>query len=190
MTRIFFGSAHPLCHDINEFSKTTNHLDVIIGFSTSDIMWYEPISQKYSRINKRACLLLVSLGSVADKFVQGIINPTPVYSIRWLPGSENVFFAAHSDGSLVVYDKEREDSPLTVEEEIRHLTDAKGANGRRLIAQVKKSTQSKNQKTNPVACYKVTKHRINGLEFSPDGRFAAVASEDGSLRILDVLREQ
>jgi hypothetical protein len=29
-------------------------MDVIIGFSTGDIIWYEPMSQKYARLNKNA----------------------------------------------------------------------------------------------------------------------------------------
>jgi catabolite repression protein CreC len=27
-------------------------MDVIMGFSTGDIIWYEPMSQKYTRLNK------------------------------------------------------------------------------------------------------------------------------------------
>ena len=191
MTRIFFGSAHPLCHDTNNFSKTASHLDVIIGFSTCDLMWYEPMSQRYSRMNKKAstrCQRKTWYVSITR--LQGIINPTAVSEVRWLPGSENTFFAAHFDGNLIVYDKEREDAPLTVEEDASQLPHMSGGSNRRTTLQVRKSSQSKNQKNNPVAIYKVTRHRINGLEFSPDGRFAAVASEDGSLRIVDLLREQ
>ncbi|KZM24151.1 hypothetical protein ST47_g4683 [Ascochyta rabiei] len=93
LTKILFTKAHALCHDINHVTKGPNHLDIILGFSTGDIIWYEPISQKYSRINKN-----------------GIINPTAVSDIRWIPNSENLFMASHMDGSLVVYDKEKEDA--------------------------------------------------------------------------------
>ncbi|MBE7182512.1 MAG: hypothetical protein INR71_15120, partial [Terriglobus roseus] len=55
---------------------------------------------------------------------------------------------------------------------------------------VKKSVQSKNQKTNPVACYKVSAQRINAFAFSPDSRHLAVVSEDGSFRVLDFLAEK
>ena len=44
-----------LCHDINSLTKGSNHLDVIMGASTADIMWFEAFSQKYARINKNVC---------------------------------------------------------------------------------------------------------------------------------------
>ncbi len=52
MTKLLFTKAHALCHDVNLTTKKFNHLDVVIGFSTGDIIWYEPISQKYARLNK------------------------------------------------------------------------------------------------------------------------------------------
>ena len=52
MTKILFTKAHALCHDVNLVTKSANHLDVVIGFSTADILWYEPFAQKYNRINK------------------------------------------------------------------------------------------------------------------------------------------
>lgn len=192
MTRIFFSGAHPLCHDANSFSRTTNHVDVIIGFSTSDIMWYEPISQRYSRINKRVSSIDQSrrVGKMLKNPLQGIINATAISRIRWIPGSENLFIAAHLDGSLVVYDKEKEDTPLTVDDIPNSGQHGFEPGNRKMALQVLKSSHAKNQKTNPVAFYKVTNYRINDFELSPDGRFAAVVSEDESLRILDLLREQ
>ena len=41
-----------LCHDINSFTKAPNHIDVIMGASTGDIVWFEAYSQKYVRVNK------------------------------------------------------------------------------------------------------------------------------------------
>lgn len=52
MTKILFTKAHALCHDINPVTKGPNHIDIIMGFSTGDIIWYEPMSQKYARLNK------------------------------------------------------------------------------------------------------------------------------------------
>ncbi|KAI5294804.1 hypothetical protein KEM52_003162 [Ascosphaera acerosa] len=65
----------------------------------SDILWFDPASQKYSRINKN-----------------GIINRSSVNDIKWVPGSENLFVAAMDDGELIVFDKEREDVPFVSEE--------------------------------------------------------------------------
>jgi WD40 repeat protein len=147
-----------------------------MGFSTGEIIWMEPISQRYTRLNKN-----------------GIINGTPVSEIKWIPGSETLFLAAHMDGSLVVYDKEKEDALFTVDEEDlkenRQTNGTTGVNHYRHI-EVKKSTYSKNQTTNPVAVWKLSNQRINAFAFSPDQRHLAVVSEDGSLRIIDYLKEE
>lgn len=52
MTKILFTKAHALCHDVNAVTKGPSHIDIVLGFSTGDIIWYEPLSQKYARINK------------------------------------------------------------------------------------------------------------------------------------------
>ncbi|KAL1960346.1 hypothetical protein VTO42DRAFT_8306 [Malbranchea cinnamomea] len=173
LTKILFTKAHMLCHDVNEVTKSTTHLDVIMGSSAGDIIWYEPMQQKYARINKN-----------------GAINNSPVGHIKWIPGSENLFMAAHHNGSLVVYDKEKEDAPFTPEE-AEDKPDEKGnENRRRSLFSVLKSVNSKNQRTNPVAYWKVSNHRINNFAFSPDRRHLAVVLEDGSLRIIDYLKEK
>ncbi|CEI60612.1 unnamed protein product [Fusarium venenatum] len=182
LTKILFTKAHCLCHDVNIHTKSVSHLDVIMGFSTGEVIWWEPISQRYTRLNKN-----------------GAINGTPVAAIRWIPGSENLFLAAHMDGSLVVYDKEKEDAQFNPEEEAVNGM-ANGASGESLDAnnigthhntiRINKSVHSKNQKVNPVAAWKLSNHRINAFSFSPDNRHLAVVSEDGTLRIIDYLKEE
>ncbi|KAF3048702.1 hypothetical protein E8E11_008024 [Didymella keratinophila] len=171
LTKILFTKAHALCHDINQVTKGPNHLDIVMGFSTGDIIWYEPMSQKYSRLNKN-----------------GIINPTAVSDIRWIPNSETLFMAAHMDGSLIVYDKEKEDVAFVPEDQTpdEGMSDME----RKTRLTVKKSVQSKNQKANPVSYWQVSSSKINAFEFSPDRRHFAVVSEDGSFRIIDFLREK
>ncbi|KAK5146346.1 hypothetical protein LTR04_001064 [Oleoguttula sp. CCFEE 6159] len=161
LTKILFTKAHILCHDTNPLTKSSTHLDVIMGSSTSDIIWWEPMSQKYSRLNKN-----------------GTINSSPISDIRWLPNNENYFLAAHMDGTLVVYDKEREDAAFVPEE--NGVDKASFDMERGPALHVKKSQQSRNQKTNPVACWKVSNQKINSFAFSPDCRHLAVVSEDGS----------
>jgi predicted esterase len=173
MTKILFTKAHALCHDINQITKGPNHLDIVMGFSTGDIIWYEPMSQKYSRINKN-----------------GVINPTPVSDVRWLPNSENLFLAAHMDGCLVVYDKEKEDAVFVAEDQSPSTEDVTSETGKKTHLTVKKSVNSKSQKTNPVSCWQISSSKINAFEFSPDRRHLAVVSEDGSFRIIDFLKEK
>ena len=118
--------------------------------------------------------------------------------IQWIPGSENLFLAAHMDGTLVVYDKEKEDASFSPEEEAasRPSGDSNGVpsggKGTSYTSQihVHKSVHSKNQKANPVAVWKLSNHRIKAFAFSPDHRHLAVVSEDGTLRIIDYLKEE
>ncbi|OJD09714.1 hypothetical protein AJ78_08963 [Emergomyces pasteurianus Ep9510] len=176
LTKILFTKAHMLCHDVNELTKSTTHLDVIMGSSVGDILWYEPMQQKYARINKN-----------------GAINSSPINQIRWIPGSEHLFLAAHADGTLIVYDKEKEDAPFIPETADIHspkLDEEKKGNHLSQALTILKSVNSRNQKTNPVAYWKLSNHRINNAAFSPDSRHLAVVLEDGSLRLIDYLKEQ
>lgn len=128
--------------------------------------------------------------------LQGLINGTPVSEIRWIPGSEHLFLAAHMDGSLVVYDKEKDDTIFSPEDDSgpRPSSDTTNGGASRVNyssqIHVHKSVHSKNQKTNPVAVWKLSNHRINAFAFSPDSRHLAVVSEDGTLRIIDYLKEE
>ncbi|KAL2012247.1 hypothetical protein VTN00DRAFT_4965 [Thermoascus crustaceus] len=172
LAKILFTKAHMLCHDVNELTKTASHIDVIMGSSAGDIIWYEPMSQKYARINKN-----------------GVVNNSPVAHIKWIPGSENLFLAAHANGQLVVYDKEKEDAFFTPE--LNQIPEkANGKPNARKALQVLKSVNSRNQKNNPVAIWRLSNQRINQFAFSPDHRHLAVVLEDGSLRVMDYLREE
>ena len=51
-----FTKAHCLCHDVNRLTKSSSHIDVIMGFSTGEIIWWEPVSQSYTRLNKNVSL--------------------------------------------------------------------------------------------------------------------------------------
>ncbi|KAI1458673.1 WD40 repeat-like protein [Annulohypoxylon moriforme] len=176
LTKILFTKAHCLSHDVNLVTKSSSHIDIIMGFSTGEIIWWEPMSQRYTRLNKN-----------------GVINKTPVSQIRWIPGAENLFLAGHMDGSLVVYDKEKEDAIFNAEEEGTQsngdVSTPKCVDHYKEI-NVFKSVHSRNQKNNPVAVWKLSNQRINAFEFSPDNRHLAVVSEDGTMRIIDYLKEE
>ena len=118
-----------------------------------------------------------------------MINLSPISDVRWIPGSENLFLASHMDGTLIVYDKEREDAVFVPEEKNVVRDEKNGGISEHGIMHINKSVNSKNQKVNPVAAWKLSNQRINAFAFSPDSRHLAVVSEDGSLRIIDYLRE-
>lgn len=99
------------------------------------------------------------------------------------------------DGSLVVYDKEKEDSAFLPEENGVSTngsseTTSNGSVDHTAKLHIDKSVTSKHQKFNPVAFWKLSNQRINAFAFSPDSRHLAVVSEDGTLRIIDYLKEQ
>ena len=123
---------------------------------------------------------------------QNIISPSPVTEIRWLPGSENLFLASHIDGTLIVYDKERDDAAFTPEPSANGTGSGETENGtaEQTPLHINKSVNSKNQKSNPVASWKISNHKITAFAFSPDSRHLAVVGEDGSLRIINYLNEK
>ncbi|RIB28042.1 WD40-repeat-containing domain protein [Gigaspora rosea] len=159
LSKINFTKAHPICHDVNQLTRSCDHLDVIIGFSSGDIIWFDPLCNKYYRLNK-----------------QGIINSSSVTMVKWVPGSENLFMASYQDGSVVIYDKEKDDqnfSPATTNEE----------DGFRV------ARPSKNGKHNPVSYWQVSKKAVTAFAFSPDCQHVATVSIDGFLRIIDFKQE-
>lgn len=123
-----------------------------------------------------------------SNILKGIINSSAVSDVKWLPNSESLFLAAHMDGTLAVYDKEKEDAAVAAEEAVDGVNVTNGSDPKTTL-RIKKSVQSKNQKSNPVACWKVSNQKINNLALSPDGRHLAVVCEDGALRVVDFLKE-
>lgn len=93
------------------------------------------------------------------------------------------------DGTLIVYDKEREDAAFVPESNGLYGAEQNGNAGVAGTIHVNKSVNSKNQKSNPVASWKISNQRIHAFAFSPDSRHLAVVSEDGSLRLIDYLKE-
>ncbi|KAK4053745.1 hypothetical protein OIV83_001401 [Microbotryomycetes sp. JL201] len=100
LARVVFSAA-PTCVDVNQHTAAYNQIDVLVGFNTGDIFWFDPLSAKYTRLNKA-----------------GVITSSPVTSIMWLPPSpnysgnenhSNLFLSSHADGTMLVWDKDRED---------------------------------------------------------------------------------
>jgi hypothetical protein len=100
--------------------------------------------------------------------------------------------AAHKDGSVIVYNKEREDGIVDIADEIgegnnNHGDGTYDCNVRMYI---KKSTESRNQKTNPVAVWQVSTRAINAIAFAPDNRHVAFACFNNSWRMVDYVKEE
>lgn len=41
--------------------------------------------------------------------IQGSISGSPCTAVRWVPSSSTLFLVSHADGTIIVYDKERDD---------------------------------------------------------------------------------
>lgn len=100
--------------------------------------------------------------------------------------------AAHNDGSLIVYDREKEDAPFVPEDAPEAGVFPTGASVASLLSffAVRKSVGSTNQKTNPLSYWSVAKGPITGFAFSPDCEHLVVVSEDECLRVLNFVKEK
>jgi len=75
LAKLLFTRSHPTSHDINLFTRTNDHTDVVIGFSTGDIIWFECFSQKYMRLNKQVSSFITTLNAGLHKCYSGPTNP-------------------------------------------------------------------------------------------------------------------
>ena len=90
----------------------------------------------------------------------------------------------------MVFDKDKDDAVFLSEENKQSVEQKRASNRRGPGIQVVKSVQSKNQRSNPIAVWRVGIHKINAFAFSSNGQRLAVVAEDGSLRILDYMNEK
>ncbi|KAG2350131.1 WD40 repeat-like protein [Suillus weaverae] len=189
LTRISF-SAYPTCHDVNPSTASSERLDVIIGFSTGDLVWFDPISSRYCRLNK-----------------QGTITSSICTAVRWVPSSPTLFLVSHADGTIIVYDKEREDGLFTATipnalTNAPHMHPTTPVSDQwdplstmfvtpppwhpEAIGRGEKGVVAKN----PVSHWRLCRRGVVDFVFSPDIKYVAAISEDGCLRVIDPLAEQ
>lgn len=105
---------------------------------------------------------------------QRLIDKSRVTCIRWVPGSCNLFVAAHASGQLYVYNEELACGPAAP-----HYQPFKQGEGYAIHTCKTKSTR------NPLYRWVVGSDGccINEFAFSPCGAHLAVASQDGFLRV-------
>ncbi|KAI8344804.1 WD40-repeat-containing domain protein [Chlamydoabsidia padenii] len=165
LSRIVFTKAYPTCHDVNLVTRSSEHLDVIIGFSSGDCVWYDPLTSKYFRLNK-----------------DGNMKRGSVTNVKWIPGSEDLFLASFSDGTILILDKDREDQAYT--------TPSSGTEQQFPLDRFHATRPHKSAKYNPVSHWSVNEKGIVAFEFSPDGIHLAILGMDGTLLIMDYHQER
>ncbi|GAA5848601.1 hypothetical protein JCM8547_004569 [Rhodosporidiobolus lusitaniae] len=214
LSKIIF-STFPTCIDANQHTASHQQVDILIGFSSGDIVWVDPLTARYSRFNK-----------------SGVITSSPVTSILWLPPAppsnappsspsfapssptletrSNLFLTSHADGTLLIWDKDREDWNGFVPSGVPRSVPNGNENGWSLggatmgsgkvvegsedmIVSRPAATDKKGQSTskfNPVSHWKLSKKAITAFAFSPDLQLCAAVGEDGCLRIIDAVEEK
>ncbi|KAJ1872012.1 hypothetical protein LPJ57_005125, partial [Coemansia sp. RSA 486] len=173
LARFDLVSNTPLCHAINHETRSSNRLDVVMGFVHGNIIWYEPISGKYSRLNKNS-------------------GYTPaILCLGWIPGSSNLFMAGTSDGCVMIIDRLKEDFALPKLVNPIHHPHAV-PNSTDMPLDMFETASVLRSKTNPVAYWKLSNKPITSLSFSPDtaSHQVAITGEDGALRIVDYSKEK
>ncbi|KAJ1655554.1 hypothetical protein IWQ61_004716 [Dispira simplex] len=160
LARMDFHKAVPTCHDVNLLTRSGASLDIIIGFNTGDLIWFDPITQKRCRLNQ-----------------QGIINASSVTSVRWVPGSESHFMASFQDGAMVMFDKSKDDHTNFNPSFAMNPEDP---------LKVAKPTKTK---YNPLTYWQVSKKAVTAFAFSPNCQHVAITTLDGQLRVVDYIAE-
>lgn len=64
-------------------------------------------------INRLAhqAISVLSMQLIID--TKGAISGSPCTAVRWVPNSSTLFLASHADGTIIIYDVEREDGTFT-----------------------------------------------------------------------------
>ncbi|OBZ84475.1 hypothetical protein A0J61_07472, partial [Choanephora cucurbitarum] len=172
LSRIVFTKACPTSHDVNLLTRGADHLDVIIGFTTGDIVWFDPLCNKYGRINKG-----------------GVMNSSPITMIKWLQGQENLFMAAFQNGMIMIFDKDKEDEFFIDGQPKPGYQRSTEQNKEKDLFKVSKPLPKVSLKHNPVSCWKLSDKPLTAFAFSPDCQHVAVVGLDGLLRIINFVHE-
>lgn len=126
------------------------------------------------------------------------MNSTSITMIKWLQGYDNLFMASFQDGSIMIFDKDKEDE-LFHPDPIPNVKDKK-------LFKISKHPPKIASKCNPVSHWKLSYQSITGMScfhylipsnivsllafaFSPDCQHVAIVGLDGLLRIVNILHE-
>ncbi|OAC99066.1 hypothetical protein MUCCIDRAFT_148983 [Mucor lusitanicus CBS 277.49] len=173
LSKITFGKAYPTCHDVNAMTSSMDHLDVIIGFSSGDFIWYDTVCNRYQRLNKH-----------------GIMNGSSVTMVKWIPGSEDLFMASFDDGSILVLDKDRDDQAFILPEPQSWAEEHALVLTFSAMHSFQITKPSKHSKHNPVAHWRVSQKGVTAFAFSPNNQYVATVGKDGLMRTVDYTNER
>eukprot|EP00731_Ephydatia_muelleri_P027221 Em0019g94a len=149
----------PLCHDFNIMTRSVSSLDLIVGFSTGQIHYINPIQKSTSPIFN-------------ENFE---IEESPVTCIKWVPGTENQFVSSHRSGHLYVWTTENVNKSVAPQMYIQHNE----------IQDTVIFTPKPRHRSPLIFKWKVGYGAISSFAFSPDSTHLAIVNQDGFLRVYD-----
>lgn len=144
----------PTCIAINQATASAGTLDVIIGFASGDLIYFDPFCARYTRLNKGGC-----------------VSNSSVSKVVWLTkGSNNFssnFLSSHEDGTVIGWDKDREDfSGFVIEPWPRLEKSTSSIDSRAEPMVVSKLPNNigieKRNKLNPVSHWRLSRKAIRG----------------------------
>eukprot|EP00898_Chlorokybus_atmophyticus_P003173 jgi/Chlat1/3857/Chrsp26S04156 len=155
----------PTCHAYN--NSGTDDQDLIIGFAYGEVVCVSLRQQLKENAKK--------LNGISYFNRDGSINATRCVSLAWVPKSDGHFAAAHADGYIYIYDKNKDGSSDVVFQPSKDNPSA-------VVSYAKSS------KSNPLMRWHVSSSPINEIAFSYDGSMLATVGRDGYLRVFEYSR--
>lgn len=153
-----YKGTNPSCHDFNGTTSTADGASLLVGFTTGQIQLVHPGRREQGKLFNE----------------ERLIDKTKVTCLKWIPGSPNLFLAAHASGHMYLYNEELPSTPVAPS-----YQPFKCGDGYAVFMCKAKSAR------NPL--YKWTfgneNYSINEVCFSPCGTNLAIVSQDGFLRI-------
>ncbi|KAJ3385523.1 hypothetical protein HDU92_003009 [Lobulomyces angularis] len=153
LTQVTFDSIIT-CHDLNRINQ--DNPDCLLGLQSGDIFCINIISGKFYHFNKN-----------------GLINKTQ--------GSEHIFLVSHLDGTVITYDKEKEESSFTplIPTSEQHSF-------------IVPLTFQPQKKCNPIGWWSFggKNSHVTSFSFSPDLKTVACCTINGFLRLIDIQTER
>ncbi|KAK4686140.1 catabolite repression protein CreC, partial [Tremellales sp. Uapishka_1] len=201
LARVTFSHI-PTCHAVSHLTASPDRLDILIGFSSGDLIWMDLIVGKYTRLNKG-----------------GLLNSSAVTSVHFDPRQPAHFIATFQDSILLQFNLLLDDpvaavtaSPMPwktffaqsqLSSPQESFTTPSLEDGEQVFEDQLLTWKNKAEEVvekgkdrnpwagkNPVGAAKLGTQAITAVQYSPDARLLAAVSDDGMLRLLDVQEER
>jgi len=153
------------CCCINNVTSTFEYLEILVGCDTGEILLVDGINM-----------------SILSKYnTGGALNNSRVMDLKWVPDSKNIFLAAFSNGTLLVFDKDKEDASQKSMAAATASTPTSDSSSSNLDSSSFSVSKPKTNK-NPISRWHVAKGPVNYISFSAENTMC-LCCHDGNARI-------